>query len=309
MTLSASTVMAQQDAPGAFAYLRFEPSVRVATLGGPHNALPGDDPTLFYANPALVQQGGRNRVGFSITRLVADQSAGAVAYHQQVRGIDAAAGIRYLSHGELVAADALGERTGTFSAYGLGASLAAAHNVTQRIRLGVGTTFHVSAIEAYRASALSLEAGAVYHHVEERFAMGLSVHQAGVTLNSLGTEKDNLPLDVRLGVSKRLAYLPLLISVTGYRLNTPGAGMPDRSTGEQILAHLAIGGELQFSQAFQVRVGFNPRRNQELRTGTRLDPAGISTGFGMRVGRLTLDYGYASWSGNGGVHQMGVRLR
>ena len=118
-----------------------------------------------------------------------------------------------------------------------------------------------------------------------------------------------LPLDLRVGVSKRLRYLPLLVRVTGYDLQDPGAGPEGRTDFERVIGHVGVGGELKFSRAFQVRAGFSPWRNQEMRSGERLDPAGLGLGFGLRVRRYALDYGWASWSEVGGLHHLGLRAR
>lgn len=300
---------AQTGTLGAFSFLRLDLSPRAAALAGAFDAVPSDDPALVFYNPALLGDAAADQVSLLYQNHLSDVNAGALAYSRAVRGLHAAVGLRYLSWGELERATAEGERTGTFGAGGVALSAGASYAASARLRYGA--TVHVArfSIDDRAATALAADAAVAYVVPEERLTLSASVHNLGVALSSLGATRDDLPLDVRVAVSKRLRYLPLLLSVTGYNLHEPGAGQPDRSAGAQVLAHVILGGELQFSEAFQVRVGFNPRRNQELRTQDRLDFAGLGLGFGLKVRRVAFDYGTMSWSENGRLHHFGVRAR
>ena len=124
--------------------------------------------------------------------------------------------------------------------------------------------------------------------------------------SSLGETTDRLPLDLRLGVSKALRYIPLTISVMGYNLDSySGEG----SVLDEALRHVAVGGELRFGEPVRVRLGYNPRVHEELATGERLDLAGLSAGFGLEISRFGFDYAFNSWSQVGGLHQLSVRTR
>ena len=154
---------------------------------------------------------------------------------------------------------------------------------------------------------MAADAGVLYVLADQELTLSASVNNVGVTLNSLGSSRDELPLDLRVGVTKRLRYLPLLVSITGYNLHDLDALSETSSTLDDILGHIAAGGELQFGEAFAVRVGYNHRRHEALKTKSRLDLAGFGMGFGLKVARFHFDYGYASWSESGGLHQLTVR--
>ena len=83
----------------------------------------------------------------------------------------------------------------------------------------------------------------------------------------------------------------------------------DSSLFGQALDHLALGGELQLGSAFAVRAGYNGRRGADLRSGGRLDLAGMSVGAGIRLRRVSVDYAFSNWGDFGGLHQFGVRTR
>jgi hypothetical protein len=69
-----------------------------------------------------------------------------------------------------------------------------------------------------------------------------------------------------------------------------------------------VGGEFYFSEAFNVRVGYNHRRHEELKMKSRLDLAGVGMGFGLVIRGVGFDYAYNSWSSVGGLHQFTLRV-
>ena len=116
-------------------------------------------------------------------------------------------------------------------------------------------------------------------------------------------------MDLRIGLTKKLAHMPLLLSVAAYRLHRL-RGNPNRSDFiSNALYHLVLGGEFLFSDSFQIRFGYNHRRHDELRMKSRLDFAGFSMGVGIQLSRVGIDYGFNSWSSLGGLHRFSVRTR
>ena len=139
--------------------------------------------------------------------------------------------------------------------------------------------------------------------------VGASLSGVGAVLSSLGTAEDRLPLDLRVSVAKRLRYIPLTFTVVGYELQRFDGPETDSSVVVRALDHLLVGGELRLGRVLAARAGYSPRRGRALRSGGRLDLAGLSAGFGITLRRFGLDYAYTGWSEMGGLHQFGVRTR
>ena len=305
---SSLPVQAQPGDLSGFGFLRLEPSARAAALGGSFSAVYGDDVNGFFYNPALLNESTDGHLSLSYLNHLSDINAGFVAYSRHYDGLGSlAAGLRFLSWGTLQGADEQGNRTDDFSAADVALTIGGAR--TQGENLYYGANVHViySSVEDFNASALAADVGVLYYMAEQRLGFSASVNNAGVTLRSLGDTTDDLPLDVRLGVTKRLRYIPLLISLTGYNLHAPGSGTPEEATAlGNVLHHLIVGGEFQFSEAFNVRFGYNHRRHEDLKQGSRLDLAGVGLGFGLKIRRFNLDYAFNSWS-FAGLHQFTVR--
>ena len=73
------------------------------------------------------------------------------------------------------------------------------------------------------------------------------------------------------------------------------------------MEHISLGGEFQFSEGFNLRIGYNHRRHEALKTKSRLDFAGFGFGVGLKISSIRFDYAYNSWSEAGGMSQFTVR--
>lgn len=303
----AALAAAPAQAQGAFSFLRLDAAPRAAALAGALDAVPTDDPGALFVNPAFVSGEVRGAALTYVNHLDAFK-AGTLAYSRPAFGRDWAVGVRYFGYGTMDETDANGEKTGTFGASSLALSLATAQEVMPRVRAGASVGLVTTGIADARATALSADLGVTYH-APGQLTVGATLRNAGAVVSSLAATKDALPLDLRVSVSKRLRHLPLLLTASGVDLTNPGDGPDGRSSFEQAMGHVALGAELQPGSALRLRVGFSPRRNQELATRSRLDLAGLGLGAGLNIKGITVDYAFSSWSENGSLHFVGVRRR
>lgn len=303
-------MQAQPGDPSGFDFLRLAPSARAAALGGAFGAVDDGDVTGLFYNPALLIPRMHRTVSLSYLNHLSDVNAGFVAYsHHVERLATVGVGLRFLSWGELVAANEFGERTGTFGAGDTALTLGLARALGTHWRYGANLHVIYSYIESARATALAVDLGVLYRLPAQQIAISASVNNFGRALDSFGPTRNTLPVDVRLSLTKTLRYLPLLLSVTAYNLHDLDATLDNSTTLDNVLAHIALGGELRLTKAFRARVGYNHRRSKELALTDRLDAAGLSIGFGVLISRLHVDYAYNSWSKFGGLHWFTLRMR
>jgi len=297
----------QASGVGGFAFLQLDPSARSAGLAGSYVATPGSDNNAMFFNPALLSPAMSGETSISYLNHVSDINAGFLAYARDVESIGTlGAGIRFLSWGSIDAATDTGERTGTFGATDFALTVGGSRAHSAQLRYGINLHFVHSSIEAFSATALASDLGVAYSIPSQQMMLGASLVNVGVTLSSFGEKRDELPLDLRLGVSKKLRHLPLLLTLTAYDLDGLG-NSPNGSSGfNKVMQYLALGMELQFSEAFNVRLGYDHRRHQALKHKSRLDFAGVSVGVGIRVKSVGVDYAYNSWSSLGGMNQFSI---
>lgn len=303
------SAVAQPGPASAFSFLRLEPSARAASLGGSFSAVYGDDVNALFYNPALLNEDMHGALSLSYLNHLGGVNAGFAAHARHVERIGGtlAAGLRYVSWGDMTGYDESGEETGEFGASSSAVTISYARADGSPLRIGAGVHAVFSRIESFGASAVAADAGLAYHLPEPQLTLSASINNLGIVTASLGDVEDELPVDVRIGVAKRLRYVPLMLSITGYNLNRLGEEPFDGNAVGEAMRHVAFGGEFLFSEAFQVRLGYNHRRHQDLKMKSRLDLAGFAAGFGIKVSLIRFDYAFNSWSTLGGLHQFTIR--
>lgn len=321
LALATPSSLAQSRTATAFDLVRLDPSARAAALAGTGQALPGDDPTEAIYNPALLGEEHDRQLAVGYLNHLADVNAGSATYARRIAGVGLVAGtVRFLSYGDFErSTEAEGATGDTFGASETAISVSAAREVAPDLQVGATVHSLFASLDDTRSQALAADFGVAYQLPSEGLVLSASVHHVGAVLSSLGDTRDRMPLDIRVGVSNRLQYLPLTVSVVAYDLQSfdsepstlgpEGEEVGGTTAMDHLRDHLALGGELALGKALTARLGYHPRRGAALRTGGRLDLAGLSAGFGVSLKRVGVDYAYTGWSAFGGLHQFGVRTR
>ncbi len=302
---------AQIGQPTTFSFLRLEPSAATASLGGSAVASGSEDISTFLYNPARLKPEMSGTIALSYLNHLADVKSGLIAYVHDSPKLKTTFGgsLRYMSWGSIQGADEFGLDTGDFNASSVALTANASRMYDARTSYGASLHYIHSGIDTYGATALAFDVGVQYAIEESGFSAGASLSNAGVTLSSLGETDDELPLDLRIGASKRLSHLPVLITATLFNLTDFDKVTADASRLDDVLHHLAIGGEFQFGSAFNARFGYNHRRHDELKTKSRLDFAGFAMGAGIVVRKIKVDYARTSWSESGSLNQFTISTR
>ena len=293
-----------------FGVVQLDPSARIAAMGGASTALDHQEPSSIFANPALITPHVDGLLEVSYLNHLADLNAGWISYGRTIDSLGTfVAGIRFLSFGQFDETDDQGEKLGQFSASDMALSIGISRPFRSHFTYGVSVQALRSSLAEKSAGALTLDAGIFRRFEASSATVAASVHNLGVVVSSIGDRPDELPFDVRLGVTKRLRHLPLLLSLTATRLHKLDGGPDGSGAIGNLMYHLLLGAEFRFGESVQLRFGYNHRRHDELRVRSRLDLAGFSTGFGIKISRVGIDYAFNSWSSLGGLHRFSVQTR
>ena len=308
--LVASPAMAQPSASlSSFPLLRFDASARTAAMGGAYTAAADGGVNAMFYNPAIPSPVTSRMPSVSYLNHLTDINAGTLAYSHTLSEIETtlSGGLRFVHWGTIQRRNEVGERTGTFSAGDVALALGAARALGPRMRYGANVHLLHAQLESAQATAVAADLGVLYRVPAHRLALGASLRHLGFSIDEFAKKDPTLPLDLQLGVSKRLAHLPLLLSLTAYDLNEIGTGVEGGSTLDHVLGHLTFGGELRLGEALRLRLGYNHRRSRDTAIADQFDLGGLGGGFGLLVGGVAVDYAYNSWSELGGLHQFTVR--
>lgn len=300
-TAACATVSAQTTS--LYRFLHNDASARSAALAGAFVSMPEDISALFY-NPASVSTLKESRISATFLKHVLDINSGFLAYNSTLEGLGDngkfAVGVNYINYGSFDRADRNGVVTGTFGGYDLAVSGVYSNILDSNLYYGIGLGFILNSLESSSSAAFAFDAGVLYRIPSARTNIGLSVLHAGSQLSSIGSEREQLPLDIRLGVNHRLRGLPLLFNVSFQRL------ADEQESFFRRFENFSIGGELYLSTALQVRLGYDNQRRAGLATESQKKLAGLSAGVGILIKEINIDYGISSLGNAGTMHRFSV---
>ena len=118
MFLSFQGLQAQIGGKHHYEFLNLPNSARITALGGYLNTVKDDDVTLALTNPAALNETMGGAIAFHHNFYLSDIQNGYVAYghHLENSGYTLHAGVRYISYGDFMETNDIGDVTGSFDA-------------------------------------------------------------------------------------------------------------------------------------------------------------------------------------------------
>ncbi len=240
-------------------------------------------------------------VSFGFLKHVLDINAGYLFSTFQLPGEGYfGAGISYINYGSFTATDELGNDLGSFSAGDVALTLNYSNYLAENFSYGFNLKGIYSSIASATSSAAAFDAGLYYNFPGNMFGVGFSIQNVGEQLSAYGSEKELLPFEMRLGISKQLEHLPLVLNLT-FR----GLGDPNLSSSEQLRAFV-LGGEFLLSNNFHVLVGYDNLEHQQMKVGISSGIEGLSFGARLNLMGYSFDYSYSSWGKMGALHRINL---
>lgn len=282
-------------------FLKLDVGARASALGGSFSTSVDDSYSMFY-NPAAISTitKSQGRVGFH--KYLLDINGGTAAYNQKLGNSGYfGAGIRYVNYGSFEGYDENSVALGSFSANDLAVSVGYSNVYTDNFHYGASLKFIYSNIGEYSSSAFAADLGVQYIIPASMWNIGISLLNVGGQITKYGSVSEDLPIDLRAGISKRLEHLPLRVY---FEFDNLASGEED-FFGR--LKNISVGGEFEVSKNVDLRVGYNNGQRQDLKTGSSLGIAGFSAGIGLRlIENYSLDYAFNSLGNVGSNHRIDI---
>lgn len=280
-----------QDSQTAFNFLRLPASAHVAALGGDNITLAEDDASLVFHNPSLINHVSDRSLNLNVMTYMQGSVTASASFVKAVgdRGTWGLQG-RFINFGEMKETTVNNEQTGTFGARDIALGGTFAYALADGLSGGVTAKFVASYIGQYNSLAAAVDLGLNYFDPETEWSFGVVARNLGGQVKAYEDDFERLPLDVQIGVSKRLIGSPLRFSVTMFRLNDWQHG---------IGKHFALGADLILTPQFYLAAGYNTLRATEMKIssgdGESAHGAALSLGGGMQLERLKLHVAYAKY--------------
>lgn len=310
-----------------YQFLNLVNSPRQAALGGKVITGYDFDPTLGLYNPASINPEMDNQLSVNYMNYFADVNYGTASYAylwdrrtQVLHG-----GVTYINYGQFDGYDENGDPTNSFSGGEIAVSVGYAKNIPWTdFYVGVNVKLITSKLEQYSSVGGAVDLGVMYIYEPWDLHIAAVARNIGTQFTAYDEVYEPLPLEVDFGISQSLQNVPLRWHLTLENLQTWNIAfsnpvreeidLEDNVTEENItfvdniFRRLIIGVELFPESAFNIRLGYNVRRAEELRIVDLRSFAGLSAGFAIKVNKLRFSYSYAKYSTAAATSFFGVNI-
>ena len=287
-------------AQNTYEFLRIDMSARAGALAGSFVSN-SDDPDVIFYNPAGLSLLQDNPVSFSFVKHLLDINLASLSASENLKGIGRVGGaVKYINYGTFTEANQDGKKLGEFGAGEVAFILGYSNQLDKDFYYGANIKYIYSSIADRSSSAIGFDVGLHYAFPEQQIDIGASVMNIGSQLSSYYSTKESLPTDVTIGISKKLEYLPLRLSLDFHRLNE------QRDNFTQKFKAFTIGAEFTLSKVLRLRFGYDNEKRSELKIGSFAGIAGFNAGLGAVISNYRFDYGFSSLGPIGELHRISV---
>ncbi len=310
-----TTIYCQVGGQSVYQFLNLVTSPRQSALGGKTLTIYDHDVNQVHFNPATVNQAMDNRLSLNYGNYFGEVTYGTASYaytfdrHLQTFQW----GVNYVNYGSFDGYDENGIPTSSFTGSDIALSCAYSYNVpSTNWHIGANAKLINSALESYNSYGAAIDLGTLYVDELNGINYAFVIRNIGTQITTYAGTQEKLPLEVMAGISQQLDNVPIRWHLTLENLqqwnvtfsnparaenSIDGTSTPEKTSFfNNALRHVIFGVELFPQKGFNIRLGYNFRRAEELRLLEQRNFSGISLGLGLKMGRLKFDYSYSRYT-------------
>ncbi|MBD5321472.1 MAG: type IX secretion system protein PorQ [Bacteroides sp.] len=307
LTFGSVGAFAQSGGNTFYSFLDIPSSTLAYGLGGMNISNIDDDINAADRNPGLLGSEVDMQLGINYMRYVGESNFAGIKFGHSAGDHGAwAAGVQYMGYGSIKGADVNGVLTGDFSPKDMILSGTYAHDITDRWRGGATLKYVYSTYDAYSAMALGTDLGVNYYDPDRDLSFSAMIANLGGQIKRFDRRYERMPVDIRLGLSKGLSSIPLVLSVTAHDLTRWHLPYYDAGDGSEdstpqlkdkfmsnLFRHLIFGADFSPSDNFHIGLGYNYRTRTDMSTYKRSFLSGFSACMGLNVRNFALGIAFA----------------
>lgn len=283
---------AQNESQTEYNFLRLPVSAHAAATGGENITMPDDDVMMMFHNPALLIGSTPRTIGLQYMNYMSGCNNASAAYNDVIaEKWNIGVGVQYMGYGSMKQRDMENNDLGTFSATDICVSGTLAYELVTNLAGGITLKYVYGNIGSYTSMAVAADLGLNYYLPDSQWSFALAVKNLGGQVQAYDDTFEKMPLDVQLGVSKRLVGSPLRLTATLVDLN---------HLNYKFANHLCVGAELILSPQIYIAGGYNFRRASEMKVYNdemigSSHGAGLSLGAGINLERFRVNVAYGKY--------------
>lgn len=306
---------AQIGGRSVYQFLNLVTSPRQAALGGKTITIYDSDVNQAHFNPATINAEMDNKLALNYGSYFGEVTYGTAAYaytydrHLQTFH----AGVNYVNYGSFDGYDENGQPTSSFTGSDMALSFGYAYNIPfSSFYIGANAKLISSTLESYNSFGAAVDIGGLFIDERNDVNWALVIRNIGMQITPYAETREKLPLEVLVGVSQLMENVPIRWHLTLENMqqwniafsnpNRAEGSLDGGSTPEKVsvfnnaLRHVVVGAELFPDKGFNIRLGYNFRRAEELRILEQRNFSGISVGIGLKIRKLKFNYSYSRYT-------------
>ena len=310
-----------------YQFLNLISSPRQAALGGKVLTNVDYDVTQGLYNPAAINVSMDNQLALNYSSYLGDIGYGtaAYAYTWDRRTQTIHAGVTYINYGDFDGYDENGISTGAFTGNETAISLGYSRQIGYSdFYLGGNLKFITSKLEQYTSFGMAVDVGLIYINEDLDFNAALVIRNVGTQITTYAGLNERLPLEINFGLSQTLQHMPLRWHLTFENLQKWPISAPNPSQVitdlegnvtedkvgflSNVIRHAILGAELFPDRGFNLRIGYNFRRAEELRILEQRNFSGLSFGIGIKLNKMRFSYTHARYSSASNASFFGLQI-
>jgi len=293
-------------------------------------SLKENDPSLGLVAPSLLGKHNHQQLSLNYINYVSDINYGFAQYVHHVDSIATfSAAMQFLNYGTFISTDVTGEVLGRFSVGDYALVLGAAKELDTNFSIGSNFKLIYSDMYINQSFGFAFDASASYNSIRKGFSATFLLKNMGMQLKPYyAGNREKLPFEIQLGVTKKLKYAPirfsaLLTNLQQWKLTYLDPTIQaqiDPTTGEEIpleepgflnnaLRHLVIGAEFLLGKNFYFGGSFNYKMRQELRYLDKPGIVGFGFGAGMKIKKFQIGYALNKYHLAGAANTITIAMR
>ena len=321
----ASNSYAQLGGKSTFQFLNLVSSARPAALGGNAIATRADDVTLVWQNPSQLQYSMDKQLALSYVGYVADIKFGDVAYAYSLGKLGMyATTFHFVSYGSFDRTDETSTVIGSYKSGEYALALSWSKALDSSLFIGASFKGILSDLGDYTSNGVAADIGLTWTNSDKLVCATLVAKNIGTQLKKyVDGDREPLPFEIQAGISTQLKNAPFRFSFIGQQLQKfdltyqdPLKSGVDPLTGEtksedisftkKLVRHIIVNVEILFTKNFNVRLGYNFLRRNELGFPDKKGLSGITGGFGFKVNKFNLSYARSVFNTAGGSNHFTI---
>lgn len=298
-----------------FNFVNLNTSPRAIALGGYlHSVIDADVNNGVY-NPALINSSMLDNLSLNYTNYYADIFYGDASYCFGLAGQNFITSVKFIDYGQFQETNSLGDYIGSFTAGEYMLSLGSSKLIDSLFHVGLNTKIAYSSMYDLNSVALFVDFGVTYAHDNRDLTASFIVKNLGYQVTQYyDGNRESLPFEISVGVSNKLAHMPLRWHFTLQHIETPNLSIDNPSLTyvnndnviAHILRHVVLGAEFIVHKNVSLLFGYNNKTRYEMIIEDRKGLVGFSTGLSVQIKRFSFYYSRNSHHLSGPINTFGL---